>query len=65
MSNIQTKTLFDGEHARVACEADGTPLQRPIYLRSFRNGCFVTVAEAEAIASELYDAAEAAKKAAR
>lgn len=63
MSDIKTRTLFEGQHVRAEALADGKPLTRPIYFRDFRKGCYLSAVEAVQIADELMAAVAASAKA--
>lgn len=61
----ETKKLFVGEN--VQAEADprtGKPLGRPIYFSKLRNGHYLTLEQADALATELEMAIVAVKRAA-
>lgn len=64
MTDVQTKTLFEVGDVRASALADGTPLKRPIFFKSFRNGCYLSIAEARIIANDLLAAAATAQAAA-
>lgn len=61
MSNGKTKVLFEGTYTRVEALADGKPLGRPIRFHDFRNGCYLSIAEAKLIALELLSAVSSAE----
>lgn len=63
MSNVETRKLYVGKYCKAETLPDGDPrvLTRPIYFRDFRNGSYLSIDEAEAIAIELTNAVAAAK----
>ena len=53
MSNVQTKTILETHYLRVEAMPDGTALECPIRFHQFRNGCYLSAAEAAQIGREL------------
>jgi hypothetical protein len=65
MSNVQTRTLWEGDHVRAEAMFGGKALERPIYFKWNATGWYVSIEQAEAIAAELTTAVAAARRAAQ
>ncbi len=63
MSNVETRKLFTGTYCKAEKLPDGDPrvLTRPIFFQQFRNGSYISIEEAEAIAAELAAAVSAVR----